>query len=218
MSTGGEGRLCPDLHDRRGEVFGYLGPNGAGKTTTIRSLLGFMNANGGSAPIMGKDCRKYAAELQRDIDDLPAEIACFWNMTGMEFLTLIGDLRHTRSSLVVGSAIPILFFVTRMISNLGEQIEWLRYLSLYSFVDVTRLLSEPDYVLVSSAILLPVSLALFVTGVIVFDRRSLAIRIDAVPGPRHAGRPAQRASGIRDGIDTHLEAVIRSPAEVTWHE
>jgi ABC-2 type transport system ATP-binding protein len=64
-----------------GEVFGYLGPNGAGKTTTIRNLLGFMNATGGSATIMGKDCRARAAELQNVIGYLPGEIEFFENMT-----------------------------------------------------------------------------------------------------------------------------------------
>ncbi|MFW5777517.1 MAG: ABC transporter ATP-binding protein [Spirochaetota bacterium] len=82
-----------------GEVFGYLGPNGAGKTTTIRNLLGFMNANGGGATIMGKDCRARAAELQNDIGYLPrGEIEFFENMTGIEFLTLIGDLRRMNAT------------------------------------------------------------------------------------------------------------------------
>ena len=81
-----------------GEVFGYLGPNGAGKTTTIRNLLGFMNATGGSATIMGKDCRARAAELQNVIGYLPGEIEFFENMTGIEFLTLIGDLRRMNAT------------------------------------------------------------------------------------------------------------------------
>lgn len=81
-----------------GEVFGYLGPNGAGKTTTIRNLLGFMNSSSGGATIMGKDCRAHAAELQNDIGYLPGEIAFFENMTGIEFLTLVGDLRRMRET------------------------------------------------------------------------------------------------------------------------
>jgi len=81
-----------------GEVFGYLGPNGAGKTTTIRNLLGFMNPTGGSATIMGKDCRARAAELQNVIGYLPGEIEFFENMTGIEFLTLIGDLRRMNAT------------------------------------------------------------------------------------------------------------------------
>ena len=83
---------------REGEVFGYLGPNGAGKTTTIRNLLGFMNADSGSATINGKDCRKDAAELQAIIGFLPGEIAFFDNMTGVDFLKLMGEMRRMEST------------------------------------------------------------------------------------------------------------------------
>src|SRR5579859_5476111 len=41
-----------------GEVFGFLGPNGAGKTTTMNVLLGFVNANSGSAFLFGVDVRQ----------------------------------------------------------------------------------------------------------------------------------------------------------------
>lgn len=81
---------------REGEVFGYLGPNGAGKTTTIRNLLGFMNPREGRALIRGRDCRRSAAENQRDIGYLPGEIAFFEAMTGLEFLAFMRDLRHMR--------------------------------------------------------------------------------------------------------------------------
>ena len=38
-----------DLSVEEGEFFGFIGPNGAGKSTTIRTLLGLIHANGGSA-------------------------------------------------------------------------------------------------------------------------------------------------------------------------
>ena len=41
---------------QEGEVFGFLGPNGAGKTTTMRTLMGLLHANSGSATIGGLDC------------------------------------------------------------------------------------------------------------------------------------------------------------------
>lgn len=90
----GKGVFELNFDVKKGEIFGYLGPNGAGKTTTIRNILGFSNATEGSVTVNGKDARKYAAELQNIIGYLPGEIAFFDNMTGMEFLKFIGDMRN----------------------------------------------------------------------------------------------------------------------------
>lgn len=77
----------------KGEVFGYLGPNGAGKTTTIRHLLGFIHADKGTCSINGLDCRANAAEIQKSLGYLPGEIAFFDDMTGMQFLNFMSDMR-----------------------------------------------------------------------------------------------------------------------------
>ncbi len=90
----GKGIFDLDFSIKEGEAFGYLGPNGAGKTTTIRNLLGFANATKGDAKINGLDCRKDAAKIQNSIGYLPGEIAFFDNMSGMEFLKFMGEMRH----------------------------------------------------------------------------------------------------------------------------
>ena len=78
-----------DLTVSPGEVHGFLGPNGAGKSTTIRSLLGLLGIDGGTAqrvrprPVArrGRDPpaaglrarrRRAVAEPQRRGDDRPA--------------------------------------------------------------------------------------------------------------------------------------------------
>lgn len=76
-----------------GEAFGFLGPNGAGKTTAIRNLLGFTNPTSGSCSINGLDCRKSAAEIQKTLGYVPGEISFFDNMTGMQFMKFIADMR-----------------------------------------------------------------------------------------------------------------------------
>ena len=95
---GGKGVFDLSFEVGPGEVFGYLGPNGAGKTTTIRNLLGFMNADRGRATIDGLDCRRDAALLQTRVGYLPGEIAFFDQMTGMQFLTFMGEMRRTKST------------------------------------------------------------------------------------------------------------------------
>jgi ABC-2 type transport system ATP-binding protein len=43
-----------DLHVGAGQVVGLLGPNGAGKTTIVKSLLGMVHLDGGSATVLGR--------------------------------------------------------------------------------------------------------------------------------------------------------------------
>ncbi|HAX73652.1 MAG TPA: ABC transporter ATP-binding protein, partial [Firmicutes bacterium] len=77
----------------KGEVFGYLGPNGAGKTTTIRHLLGFLSPDNGTCEINGLNCRTQAATIQKELGYLPGEIAFFDDMTGMQFLKFMAQMR-----------------------------------------------------------------------------------------------------------------------------
>jgi ABC-2 type transport system ATP-binding protein len=42
-----------DLRVPGGSIFGFLGRNGAGKTTTIKTLMGLLRADGGSARVFG---------------------------------------------------------------------------------------------------------------------------------------------------------------------
>lgn len=77
-----------------GEVFGYLGPNGAGKTTTIRHLMGFLTPDKGSSRILGMDCRTSSADIMKQLGYLPGEIAFIDGMSGMEFLSFMGNMRE----------------------------------------------------------------------------------------------------------------------------
>ena len=50
-----------DLRVPVGSIFGFLGRNGAGKTTTIKTLMGLLQSDSGSAhvfgtPIIDADC------------------------------------------------------------------------------------------------------------------------------------------------------------------
>jgi len=58
---------------QEGEVFGFLGPNGAGKTTTMRTLMGLLRANSGSAKIGGLDCWAQSTEVKKLVGYLPGE-------------------------------------------------------------------------------------------------------------------------------------------------
>lgn len=79
-----------------GEVFGFLGPNGAGKTTTIRHLLGFIFAKEGNCSILGKDCGKEAALIQKELGYIPGEINLWEEMSGLQFLKFMAKFRGMR--------------------------------------------------------------------------------------------------------------------------
>ncbi|MDQ2086654.1 ABC transporter ATP-binding protein [Herbivorax sp. ANBcel31] len=91
--SNGKGVFDVDFKVEKGEVFGFLGPNGAGKTTTIRNLLGFTNPTKGSCSIKGLDCREKASHIQKILGYVPGEIAFFDNMTGLQFMNFIADMR-----------------------------------------------------------------------------------------------------------------------------
>lgn len=96
--SNGKGIFDVSFSVSEGEVFGFLGPNGAGKTTTIRNLLGFTNPVSGSCSIGGLDCRTRADEIQKNLGYVPGEIAFFDNMTGMQFMKFIADMRGTKDT------------------------------------------------------------------------------------------------------------------------
>ena len=60
-----------DLHVGPGEVVGLLGPNGAGKTTVVKSLLGMVHLDGGSAAVLGRPAGEPAA--RRAVGYLPEQ-------------------------------------------------------------------------------------------------------------------------------------------------
>ena len=89
----GKGVFDLSVTVERGEAFGYLGPNGAGKTTTIRQLMGFIRPEKGNCRIMGMDCFKQAQEIQKKTGYLAGELAFPEDMTGLEFLKFMAELK-----------------------------------------------------------------------------------------------------------------------------
>ena len=78
---------------QEGEVFGFLGPNGAGKTTTMRTLMGLLHANSGSATIGGLDCWQESTEVKKLVGYLPGEFAFDPGLRGAQIIEYLGHLR-----------------------------------------------------------------------------------------------------------------------------
>ena len=86
------------LDVERGEIFGFLGPNGAGKTTMIRTLLGFLEATGGSATVFGLDINQHSVDIRRRVGYLPGGIALYGSLSGTASLDYYADLQQREPS------------------------------------------------------------------------------------------------------------------------
>jgi ABC-2 type transport system ATP-binding protein len=85
---------------RPGEVLGYLGPNGAGKSTTVKVITGLIEATSGDILFHGRDVRKNWPDFQRQLGYVPEEPHMYSQLTGREYLQLVGRLRGLRRSVL----------------------------------------------------------------------------------------------------------------------
>jgi ABC-2 type transport system ATP-binding protein len=85
-----------DLTVGQGQIVGLLGPNGAGKTTLVRILATLLQADAGSARVLGLDVRQDAAALRERIGLAGQYAAVDENLTGLENLTMVGRLYGAR--------------------------------------------------------------------------------------------------------------------------
>jgi ABC-2 type transport system ATP-binding protein len=83
-----------DLTVSPGEVHGFLGPNGAGKSTTIRSLLGLLRTDGGTASVFGLDPWRDAVPIHRRLAYVPGDVALWPNLSGGETIDMLLRMRE----------------------------------------------------------------------------------------------------------------------------
>jgi ABC-2 type transport system ATP-binding protein len=79
---------------RKGEVLGFLGPNGAGKSTTMKMLTCFLAPTGGTAKVAGLDVFDESLEVRKRIGYLPEDTPLYRDMTVLEYLRFIADVRN----------------------------------------------------------------------------------------------------------------------------
>src|SRR5262249_40187410 len=97
----GSGRPAVDAISfdvRAGEVLGFLGPNGAGKTTTMKILTSFLAPTSGRARIARHDVYADGLAVRRKLGYLPEDTPLYKDMTVLESLEFICDVRELPQS------------------------------------------------------------------------------------------------------------------------
>lgn len=82
----------------KGEITGFLGLNGAGKSTTMNMLTGYLSATEGEVYIDGKNIVEEPNEAKKKIGYLPEIPPLYPDMTVMEYLKFICELKAVRLS------------------------------------------------------------------------------------------------------------------------
>ncbi|MCB0329240.1 MAG: ABC transporter ATP-binding protein [Bdellovibrionales bacterium] len=82
----------------RGSVVGLLGHNGAGKTTIMKMLTGYLEPTKGVARIDGQDITSDRVSAQRKIGYLPENSPTYPEMTVVDYLEYVAELRDIPKS------------------------------------------------------------------------------------------------------------------------
>lgn len=82
------------LNVEQGDIFGFLGPNGAGKSTTIRSLLGLISFQEGSARILGMDVKNRKKDILKEVGYMPSEAMFYPSMKVKDVIRFAANMRN----------------------------------------------------------------------------------------------------------------------------
>ena len=85
-----------------GEVVGLLGPNGAGKSTAMNILTGYLSTSSGKAYVGGIDILKDPIGAKRLIGFLPEQPPVYPEMTVMEYLNFVYELKGAKYEIEEG--------------------------------------------------------------------------------------------------------------------
>jgi ABC-2 type transport system ATP-binding protein len=83
---------------QQGEVLGFLGPNGAGKSTTMKMITCFIAPTSGTVVVGGKDILDDPLGVRRQIGYLPESAPSYGEMTVIEFLRFMAEMRGMRGA------------------------------------------------------------------------------------------------------------------------
>jgi ABC-2 type transport system ATP-binding protein len=82
---------------RAGEITGYLGPNGSGKSTTMKMITGLLESTSGKIFFRGDPIDRDPMAYKQRMGYVPEEPYLYTHLSGLEYLTMVGQLRNLPS-------------------------------------------------------------------------------------------------------------------------
>lgn len=110
----------------KGEILGFLGPNGAGKSTTMNIVTGYLSASDGRVLVDELDVLEHPNEVKRKIGYLPEQPPLYVEMTVLEYLKFVGEIKEVPRSELMPSLTRIMELTQvedvrhRLIRNLSK--------------------------------------------------------------------------------------------------
>jgi ABC-2 type transport system permease protein len=75
---------------------------------------------------------------------------------------------------MIGAGIPVAFLVIQMISDIGEKTSFLKYFTLFTLYDPSKIISG-DSCILQFITLIIIAVLMYTIGIYVFDKRDLPL-------------------------------------------
>jgi ABC-2 type transport system ATP-binding protein len=88
-----------------GQIMGFVGANGAGKSTTIRIIMGLMQADSGTAKVLGQEMPKFQTQIKHNVGYSSEEMKLYggknlgWHMAFIKSIYLGWDDNYAKELL-----------------------------------------------------------------------------------------------------------------------
>ncbi len=177
-----------------GDVIGLLGPNGSGKSTTVKMIVGLLPPTRGHIQWRGTNIHDQLLAYQSVVGYVPEEPKLYTYLTAVEYLELVGGLRHIPPSTLTRR-------IERYLELFGLSSD--RYTPLSSFSKGMR-----QKVLISAALIHDPQLILLDEPNSGLDVASTLILRSLVRSLAQRGKTIIYSSHVLDAVEKICERVV----------